>query len=110
MEMSAILPSLALYTMIVAGIAVIGFAAVGAIAVWKGTAESFGTILQRANIVQMLTVVTIIMAAFVLRVVDKIDSEAVVSILSGIAGYVLGAASRTQLGGSGAEHLPNKLP
>jgi hypothetical protein len=96
MDINLLIPKLALYVSIVSAIAVIGIAVTGAIAAWKGTGESFGTILQRANIVQMLTIVTIIIAACTLRVVDKIDSEAVVSILSGIAGYVLGGTGRSQ--------------
>ncbi len=43
----------------------------------------------------MLAVVMIIMAAVGLRLLDKITPEAVVSMLSGIAGYVLGGVSRT---------------
>jgi hypothetical protein len=55
-------------------------------------------LIQRANVIQMLAVVLIILAACGLRIMDKINAEAVVSILSGVAGYVLGGSSRNQQG------------
>jgi hypothetical protein len=93
------LPNLALYGTIVGALVVIGLTVMGSIAFWKtekDPAASFSLLIQRANITQMLAVVMIIMAAVGLRLLDKINAEAVVSLLSGIAGYVLGGVNRGQ--------------
>ena len=66
---------------------------IGSIAFWKtekGAAKTFSLLLERSNVLQMLTVILIVAAATLLRLADAINSEAIVSILSGIAGYVLG--------------------
>ncbi|MCW2275422.1 hypothetical protein GJ654_13595 [Rhodoblastus acidophilus] len=73
------------------------FMIVGAIAFWRagaGQAKTFSLLIQRSQALQMATVVLIIVGACTLRILDSISSEAVVSILSGIAGYVLGGRSR----------------
>jgi multisubunit Na+/H+ antiporter MnhG subunit len=72
------------------------FSILGAIAFFKtqnGAAKSFSLLIHRSNALQLLTVLIIIITAFVLTVLDKIDSQAIVSILSSIAAYVLGRAS-----------------
>lgn len=66
-----------------------GATIVGAIAFWrtqKGAAKTFSLLLQRASALQMLAVILIILAATALRILDLINPEAVVSILSGVAG------------------------
>jgi hypothetical protein len=90
-------PTIVLYVAIIAGLIVIGFTIVGAIAFWrtdKGGAKTFSMLLQRASVVQMLAVLLIILAATGLRIMDKIGAEALVSLLSGIAGYVLGGIGK----------------
>jgi len=52
-------------------------------------------LVQRANALQMATVVLIILGACSLRNINSISAEAVVSVLSGVAGYVLGGTSRS---------------
>lgn len=69
---------------------------VGSIAFWRagaGQAKTFSLLLQRSQALQMATVILIILGACALRIVELISSEAIVSILSGIAGYVLGGRS-----------------
>jgi hypothetical protein len=44
----------------------------------------------------MLAVILIIVAAVVLRMANAINSEAIVSILSGVAGYVLGGVTKSK--------------
>lgn len=71
---------------------------IGGIAFWKtekGGAKTFSLLVQRASAIQMATVVLIILGACSLRMLNLISSEAVVSILSGVAGYVLGGVSRS---------------
>jgi hypothetical protein len=92
-------PTIVLYVAIVAGLIVIGLTVVGGIAFWrteKGSARTFSLLFERANVIQMLAVLLIILAATGLRIMDKIGAEALVSLLSGIAGYVLGGVSRSQ--------------
>jgi len=94
-------PTIVLYVAIVAGLIVIGLTVVGSIAFWrteKGAARTFSLLLQRAGVVQMLAVLLIIMAATGLRIMDKINAEALVSLLSGIAGYVLGGVAKSNSG------------
>ena len=94
-------PTIVFYVAIVTCVMVVGATIIGGIAFWKsdkGAARTFSILVQRANVVQMLAVVLIILAACGLRIMDKINAEAVVSILSGVAGYVLGGSSRSQQG------------
>jgi len=83
------------------GIVVLGATVVGSIAFWKtqgGAAVTFSLLLRRASALQMLAVVLIILSAVALRILDLIQPEAIVSILSGIAGYVLAGVSRVNQG------------
>jgi uncharacterized membrane protein len=96
---SAVLTTLAFYATIMVVSIVLCTTIVGAIAFWKSEkeqAQTFSFLLQRANALQMLTVILIIVAAVVLRATNGINAEAVVSILSGIAGYVLGGIKWNQ--------------
>jgi hypothetical protein len=101
--MQNILPTVALYFTFVVGMIVTGATIVGGIAFWrteKDSGKTFSLLIQRfgANFIQMLAVVLIILAACALRIMDKVSAEAVVSILSGVAGYVLGGSTRTRQG------------
>jgi hypothetical protein len=96
-----LLPVIALYVTIAVGIVIAGATIVGGIAFWraeKGTAKTFSLLIQRANFLQMLAVVLIILAAVGLRLADKIGAEAVVSLLSGVAGFVLGGVTKSKQG------------
>ncbi len=79
-------------TIIVVAVCVSG-TIIWSIAFWRGgtgQANTLGLLLQRSQALQMATVILIILGACVLRIINSISSEAVVSILSGVAGYVLG--------------------
>lgn len=96
---AAALTTLAFYTTIIVIAVTLGTTIVGGIAFWraqKGQAKTFSLLLQRANALQMLAVILIIVAAVVLRIGNGISAEAVVSILSGVAGYVLGGVKWKQ--------------
>ena len=101
MEPITILPTLAEYlTWIIIAI-VAGATIVGSIAFFrteKGAAKTFSLLLQRASALQMLAVILIILTAATLRILNLIESGAVVSILSGIAGYVLGGTTKARQG------------
>jgi hypothetical protein len=94
-----VLITLALYATIMVAVIVLGTTIVGGIAFWRskqGQARTFSLLLQRANALQMLAVILIIVAAVVLRMANAINSEAIVSILSGVAGYVLGGVTKSK--------------
>ena len=98
---AALVSTLALYATITIGLITLCTMVVGSIAFWraeKGAARTFSLLLQRANVLQMLAIFLIIVAACVLRLADSINSEAIVSILSGVAGYVLGGTTRSRHG------------
>lgn len=57
-------------------------------------AYTFSLMFERAKALQMMTVILIVVAAAFLVLVRIIDSNGVVGILSGIAGYVLGGIQR----------------
>src|SRR5262249_49817367 len=92
----ALLSTLALYATITVGMITLCTAIVGSIAFWRpqrGAAKTFGLLLERAKVFQMLAVFLIIVAACALRLADSISSEGVISLLSGVAGYVLGGTA-----------------
>jgi hypothetical protein len=96
MDINALpLPNLIFWAGIVGGLFVIGTSIMGVIAFYKGkdTADAFTALIQHGNMLQMLAVAMIIAAVVGLGLLDKINAEAVVSILSGIAGYVLGGVA-----------------
>lgn len=80
------------------GLVVGGITIIGGIAFYRaqqGTARTFSLLIQRADATRLIAVMAIVVAAFVLAMLDKINATGVVSILSGIAGYVLGGANAT---------------
>ena len=79
------------------GILAFGFTLVGAIAVWragKDGAPAFFHMFERLQVLQLLTVMLVIAAATVLALLGILDSSGITSILSGVAGYVLGGWNR----------------
>jgi hypothetical protein len=59
-------------------------------------ARIFGQFMNRAGMLQMLTVATIVQTVLVLRIFDGLSADATISVLSGIAGYVLGGLTKPQ--------------
>ncbi len=93
------LAQVALYGTICVVTIVSGLTIVGAIAFYQagaGQAKTFTLLIQRAGALQLITVLTIVIGACLLTVLGKINSEGIVSILSGIAGYVLGGLSKSE--------------
>jgi hypothetical protein len=58
-------------------------------------AKTLTQLCERAGLIQMLTVVVIALSVLILRIMELLGADATVSILSGIAGYVLGGFART---------------
>jgi cadmium resistance protein CadD (predicted permease) len=89
-----------LYVTIIIAIIATGATIVGSIAFFRagsGQAKTFSLLVQRAGALQLITVMSIIGASCFLAVIGKVSPEGTISILSGIAGYVLGGyAARTR--------------
>ena len=89
-----------LYALIAFGI----FAAaltIGAIVIFKDhnlSGDSLALIVQRSEIPKLATVILIILTVTLLALLKIVAAEAVVAILSGIAGYVLGGKSKERDG------------
>jgi hypothetical protein len=62
----------------------------------KGAARTLSLMIQRAGLLQLMTVQIVVMSVLTLRIVDVIGADATVSIISGIAGYVLGNLARKE--------------
>ena len=78
------------YGTIRVGFIALGGTIIGAVAFWKtdrGAARIFSFLVQRADATRLVAVLAIVMAAFALAIIGKIESGAVVSILSGVAGF-----------------------
>jgi hypothetical protein len=70
---------------------------IGTIAFWRaqrGTAKTFSLLIQRGSIVRLTAIFAIIFCTFILCIIDSLKSDAAASILAGVAGYVLGGATR----------------
>jgi hypothetical protein len=79
------------------GMAIVGFTIVGSIAFYRanqGQAKSFSLLFERGNFLRLATAVLIIVATIFLAAIGKLNAEGVASILSGVAGYVLGGMDR----------------
>ena len=75
-------------------VAFVCFAVVGAIAYKKGTPDAhraFNLLLKQS--MGLLAIAMIVLSAFVLSLVGKLNEAAVVGLLSGISGFVLGRGS-----------------
>lgn len=96
-----LLEILAVCITIIATALVIGVTAIGAIAflkAQKGSAKTFSLLLQRASALQMLSVTLIVIAASILCALGSISGEAAVTLLSGVAGFVLGGVAKSRQG------------
>lgn len=83
----------AFYVTVIIAIIAAGATIVGSIAFFRagsGQAKTFSLLVQRAGALQLITVMSIIGASCFLAVIGKVSPEGIISLLSGIAGYVLG--------------------
>jgi hypothetical protein len=64
----------------------------------KDAASTLSVMIERGGALQLLTVVSIVMSVLVLRILDALGADATVSVLSGVAGYVLGGFATSQGG------------
>ena len=61
----------------------------------RGAAKTFSLLFERAQALKMSAVILIVLSSVVLGLLHIIDSNGLVGILSGIAGYVLGGLERS---------------
>ena len=83
---------LAQYMLIAFGIMIAGAAVVYTMLFWKGniSGPSIARIIHQTDIPKLATIIMIILSASLLGLLGIIQGEAVIALLSGIAGYVLG--------------------
>lgn len=99
---------LILYCLIaMASLGVLSFTVIAAIAfsrVQKGAAKSFGLLFRRSDFLRVVTVLAVIYATIILALVGLFE-HSVATVLSGVAGYVLGGLSngRSELSMSSSE-------
>jgi hypothetical protein len=84
--------TLAQYMLFAFGILIAGATVVYITLFWRGkfSGESIAHILQQTDIPKLATIIMIVLAASLLGLLRVIAGEAVIALLSGIAGYVLG--------------------
>jgi len=97
--------TLAQYMLIAFGIMMAGAALVYTVLFWKGnfTGTNIARILQQTDIPKLATIILIVLAASLLGLLRVIAGEAVIALLSGIAGYVLGNRSAPKEEAAAAE-------
>jgi hypothetical protein len=90
--------TLAQYLLIALGIFMAGVSAVYVSMFWKGnmSGASISRILHQTDVPKLATIITIVLAASLLGLLRIIEGEAVIALLSGIAGYVLGNRSNAK--------------
>ncbi len=91
-ELLAFILTLARYLLIAFGIMIAGGAVVYITMFRKGnfSGASIAKILQQTDVPKLATIILIVLAASLLGLLGVIAGEAVIALLSGIAGYVLG--------------------
>ena len=72
----------------------------------KHPGATMSAIAERVGLLQLLTVQVIVVSVFVLRVLELLDADLMVSVPSGIGGYVLGNLSRPQSRGERDQSRP----
>lgn len=84
--------TLAQLFLIAFGIVIAGATIVYVAMFWKGniSGASIARILQQTDVPKLATIILIVLAASLLSLLGVIKGEAVIALLSGIAGYVLG--------------------
>ena len=97
-ELLGFILTLARLLLVAFGIVIGGATVVYVAMFWKGniSGASIARILQQTDVPKLATIILIVLAASLLGLLGVIAGEAVIALLSGIAGYVLGhrAASR----------------
>ena len=78
------------YASVLVAVFLVALTVIASVAFWKGETKTLTTVVLSSSPLQTLTICLIIFAASSLRILELVQTEAVVSILSGIAGYVLG--------------------
>lgn len=91
-QLLAFILTLAQYSLIGLGIIIAGATVVYSTMFWKGnfSGASIARILQQTDVPKLATIILIVLAASLLGLLGVIAGEAVIALLSGIAGYVLG--------------------
>ena len=91
-ELLAFIITLARFLLIGFSVLIAGAAAVYATLFWKGnlSGSSIVGILHQTDVPKLATIILIVLAASLLGLLRVIEGEAVIALLSGIAGYVLG--------------------
>ena len=81
-----------MYGLIGFGLVVVGAAAIYISMFWKGNLSGAGMakVLQQTDVPKLATIILIVLSASLLGALRVIAGEAVIALLSGIAGYVLG--------------------
>ena len=84
--------TLAQLSLISLGLIIGGATIVYGVMFWKGnmSAPSIARIVQQTDVPKLATIILIVLAASLLGLLGVIRGEAVIALLSGIAGYVLG--------------------
>ena len=84
--------TLAQMSLIGLGIIIGGATIVYGVMFWKGnmSGTTIARILQQTDVPKLATIILIVLAASLLALLGVIAGEAVIALLSGIAGYVLG--------------------
>ena len=91
-ELLAFILQLAQFLLIAFAILIGGAAVVYITMFWKGhlSASGIAGILRQTDVPKLATIILIVLAASLLGLLQIIAGEAVIALLSGIAGYVLG--------------------
>ena len=81
-----------MYGLVGFGLVVVGAAAIYISMFWKGnlSGASMARVLQQTDVPKLATIILIVLSASLLGALRVIAGEAVIALLSGIAGYVLG--------------------
>ena len=84
--------TLAQYFLFAFGIMILGGTIVYAALFWKGniSGPAVARILHQTDVPKLATIILIVLSASLLGLLRIIQGEAVIALLSGIAGYVLG--------------------
>ncbi|HEY2007663.1 MAG TPA: hypothetical protein VGH23_01645 [Rhizomicrobium sp.] len=94
--------------LIVGMVCAIGFGIVSTLKSPELVASVLARLTQTGSIIRLGTILTIVVVVFVLRLFEKIPADATITLLSGIAGYVLGAERRPGAKRSASGLSPDK--
>lgn len=91
-ELLAFILTISLYGLIAFGIMILGATIVYATMFWRGnmSGPTLVRIIHQTDVPKLATIILIVLSASLLGMLGIIAGEAVIALLSGIAGYVLG--------------------